>query len=211
MLFGHMPSLLCRQTQFVLMKCCLFQGESISAARGLQLKAQDKGYKDFEQTTPGPNSFFHKLIQASYQSDGEQQHLTDLQIVPPAITFILAGYDTVSNALSFTLFELAKNHEAQAKVRAEIDAFFSSFGTFPDPSLLDHFPYTQACLLVSSLLLGTKHQAVYLFPLHHLLAITIESSLTLVSPSLWHPYSYSASCFCVRVFLLGWFHMVLET
>ena len=40
--------------------------------------------------------------------------------------FMLAGYDTTSTALSFCFHVLATNLEEQAKVREEIDSYFSS-------------------------------------------------------------------------------------
>ena len=43
-----------------------------------------------------------------------------------AMVFMLAGYDTTSTALSFCFHVLAKNLEEQAKVREEIDSYFSS-------------------------------------------------------------------------------------
>ena len=43
-----------------------------------------------------------------------------------AMVFMLAGYDTTSTALSFCFHVLATNLEEQAKVREEIDSYFSS-------------------------------------------------------------------------------------
>jgi cytochrome P450 len=43
-----------------------------------------------------------------------------------AMVFMLAGYDTTSTALSFCFHVLATNLEEQAKIREEIDSYFSS-------------------------------------------------------------------------------------
>ena len=79
------------------------QGQMISAGRVIQLRAQDRGYKDFEHTKPRQNSFFHKLIRASYIEDGLAHKLSDIQIVPQAITFILAGRDPITMMNSYYL------------------------------------------------------------------------------------------------------------
>lgn len=36
--------------------------------------------------------------------------------------FFLAGYETSSNALSFAMLEIAKNHSIQVKLQQEVDA-----------------------------------------------------------------------------------------
>lgn len=48
--------------------------------------------------------------------------LTDLEIVAQSITFILAGYETTSNTLSFIMYTLATHPDVQKKLQHEIDA-----------------------------------------------------------------------------------------
>ena len=67
------------------------QSEHIPAARVIQLEGQDRGYEDFKDAVPVDNSFFHKLLRASYIVDGTKNILTDIQITPQATVFILAG------------------------------------------------------------------------------------------------------------------------
>ncbi|XP_023224262.1 cytochrome P450 3A14-like [Centruroides sculpturatus] len=47
--------------------------------------------------------------------------LTEKQIIANAVTFLAAGYDTSSSALSFCSYRLAQNPEIQEKVRLEIN------------------------------------------------------------------------------------------
>ena len=47
--------------------------------------------------------------------------LTDKEILSQAILFLLAGYDTTSNTLSFLAYNLAMNPEYQDKLCEEID------------------------------------------------------------------------------------------
>jgi len=46
--------------------------------------------------------------------------LTDEEVVAQAVIFLLAGYETSSNTLSFTLYQLAVNPDVQQKLRSEI-------------------------------------------------------------------------------------------
>ena len=47
--------------------------------------------------------------------------LTDAEIVSQSMTFILAGYETTSNALAYTTYCLAMNPDKQEKLLEEID------------------------------------------------------------------------------------------
>ena len=50
--------------------------------------------------------------------------LTDIEVVRTALSLLLAGYETTSNALAFTSYLLAVNPEVQDKLCEDIDSFF---------------------------------------------------------------------------------------
>ena len=54
---------------------------------------------------------------------GNIQCIYPLQIAAQAFVFLLAGYDTTANALSFVTYLLAINPEKEEAMVAEIDAF----------------------------------------------------------------------------------------
>ena len=56
-------------------------------------------YKDFLQL----------LIDATAEDKGEHRRLTNLEIVSQCFTFIIAGYETSSNALTYITYLLALN------------------------------------------------------------------------------------------------------
>ena len=54
-------------------------------------------------------------------NDKKSKSLTDAEILSQAVVFLLAGYDTVFNALSFITYCLATNPEQQETLCEEID------------------------------------------------------------------------------------------
>ena len=62
--------------------------------------------------------------------DGQNQNtinkkrLSDEEITSHSITFMLAGYETTANALSYTSYLLALNPHIQEKLQEEIDSYF---------------------------------------------------------------------------------------
>ena len=63
------------------------------------------------------------MIEATNESSGKK--LTDEQIVAHSRTFLLAGYETTSNALAYTAYLLALHPEVQERLCSEIDDYFS--------------------------------------------------------------------------------------
>ena len=69
------------------------------------------------------------MIDAHYKPDDEgstQQKLTDDQIVTYAASFMLAGYETTSTALSYVSYLLALNPTVQEKLQREIEDYFQN-------------------------------------------------------------------------------------
>jgi cytochrome P450 len=68
--------------------------------------------------------------------------MTDEQVRDEAMTLFLAGHETTANALAWSLFLLAKNPEARARLEAEVDAL----GHAPTYEDLERLPWTLAVL-----------------------------------------------------------------
>ena len=70
------------------------------------------------------------MIDASSDEDGStpggSRRLTDKEIVANSITFLLAGYETTSNALAYTSYLLALHPSIQDKLHAEIEEYFQN-------------------------------------------------------------------------------------
>ena len=91
--------------------------------------------------------------------------MTDRQVRDEAMTLFIAGHETTANALSWTLYLLAKNPEARAKVEDEIDAL----GRVPSYDDLKKLPYT----------LGALKEAMRLYPPAYILARRAKETVTL--------------------------------
>ncbi|KAM4820708.1 cytochrome P450 3A5-like [Thomomys bottae] len=66
--------------------------------------------------------FLQLMINSQNPKDTEfHKALSDLEVIAQSITFIMAGYETTSNALSFVMYCLATHPRVQKKVQEEID------------------------------------------------------------------------------------------
>ncbi|KAA1474441.1 cytochrome P450 [Dentipellis sp. KUC8613] len=84
------------------------------------------------------------LIKANLANDvAEDARLSDEDLVSQIPTFIFAGHETTSTALSWTLLLLCRNATAQDKLRAEVSSFPSDT---PSMEQLNAMPYLDAVL-----------------------------------------------------------------
>uniref|UniRef100_A0A8C7C129 Cytochrome P450 3A n=1 Tax=Neovison vison TaxID=452646 RepID=A0A8C7C129_NEOVI len=69
---------------------------------------------------------FLQLMIDSQNSKETDTHkaLSDLELVAQSMTFLFAGYETTSTALSFLAYELATHPDVQQKLQEEIDSTF---------------------------------------------------------------------------------------
>ncbi len=58
------------------------------------------------------------------EASASKHKLTAQDIVGSSVTFLLAGYETTANTLSFTSYLLAINPDIQERLQSEIDSYF---------------------------------------------------------------------------------------
>ena len=67
------------------------------------------------------------MIDSTVDEGGDRKcpmrQLTSEQIAGFALEFLLVGYDTTANTLSYTTYLLAMNPDVQEKLQAEIDQY----------------------------------------------------------------------------------------
>ncbi|XP_012945993.1 cytochrome P450 3A16 [Aplysia californica] len=112
-------------------------------------------------TVQSRNDFLQLLMEAMHDKDGEDDNMTPeelaalnssgvkrklnyVEVQAQALLFLLAGYETVSASLSFTLFLLALNPECLQKAQEEVDEVLQ--GKFPDYESTQSLHYLDMCL-----------------------------------------------------------------
>jgi len=88
------------------------------------------------------------LLVAARSSSQPDSRLTDEEIVAQIRTIIFAGHETTSKALTFALWELAKNRDLQEKLRTEVNEAWEKIRARGDSEFaandLESMPYLVA-------------------------------------------------------------------
>lgn len=106
--------------------------------------AVDSALADRRQDGQDYGDFLQVLADMEKEESGEPEHVKGLsqnEIYANAIIFLLAGYDTVSTAMAFTLYCLAANPACLEKAQNEVDKLGKealAHGSMADMSYLDH-------------------------------------------------------------------------
>lgn len=77
----------------------------------------------------------------SAQEEDTEGLLTNVQVRDEALTVFLAGYETMSQALTWTWYLLSQHPEVEARLHHEIDGAVRS--RLPTPGDMPHLPYTE--------------------------------------------------------------------
>ena len=64
------------------------------------------------------------MLDATEGDSATDKKMTKEQLAGFSIDFLLAGYETTANTLSYTTYLLAMNPDVQEKLQAEIDQYF---------------------------------------------------------------------------------------
>ncbi|GFR89968.1 cytochrome P450 3A11 [Elysia marginata] len=97
---------------------------------------------EVENTADNDNMSTEEASELKMSTDRKPLSRTDIQ--GQAIIFLLAGYDTVSSVMSFTLFLLAENPDCCAKLQQEIDDKLGK--RLPTYDNMQDMPYMDMCL-----------------------------------------------------------------
>jgi cytochrome P450 len=72
--------------------------------------------------SPGGRTDLLSMLVLASDAEGDGKGMTDAEVRDEAVTIFLAGHETTANALTWTWYLLSQNPEAEAKLRAEVDA-----------------------------------------------------------------------------------------
>ncbi|MBA2691237.1 MAG: cytochrome P450, partial [Rubrobacter sp.] len=123
----------------------------VPTRRNLRLKAAIRSidravYRIIEERRRrggGGDDLLALLMGARDEETGEA--MGDKQLRDEVITLFIAGHETTANALAWTFYLLAKNPEAERKLRAELDESLGTNGSRHAPTVADlpRIPYAR--------------------------------------------------------------------
>lgn len=109
------------------------------AARAVLMGAVDHVISQRRSSPSGSADLLSMLLSARDEETGEA--MTDNQLRVEVMTFLLAGQETTSLALTWTWYLLSKHPEARHRLEEEIDSVLD--GRPPEYTDLVHLPYTR--------------------------------------------------------------------
>ena len=86
-----------------------------------------------------------RMTESTDEKDGGT-YFDDEMMAEHVLTFLLAGHETTASCLAWTLWELAKDHKSQSKLRAELQALVK-VSLRPDFRQLKDSPFLDAVLM----------------------------------------------------------------
>ena len=87
----------------------------------LMIDASDEATDSSEAANTSLGCPMHQL------SNGSTRHkLSTKEIVDNSVTFLIGGYETTANTLSYASYLLAINPDIQEKLQSEIDTYFDN-------------------------------------------------------------------------------------
>lgn len=92
----------------------------------LQAQKNDVTLKQEEESKP-TEAGFATVKEFSFGNIDKRNTLSDVDLYAQCLTFFFAGFETVANALTLTIYELALNKDIQDRLREEIDEVWQSF------------------------------------------------------------------------------------
>ncbi|XP_075973978.1 cytochrome P450 9e2-like [Anticarsia gemmatalis] len=100
-----------------------------------------KGKLSFDEKTSEENAGFATVEESDVGKENVNRDWSDQDLVAQAVLFFVAGFETVSSAMSFLLYELAVNPDVQDRLAQEIkDHDIQKSGKF-DFNSIQNMPY----------------------------------------------------------------------
>ncbi|VEN53746.1 unnamed protein product [Callosobruchus maculatus] len=108
--------------------------------------AFSKTMKHREETNTKGNDFLDLLIELKKNQDLREKYAFEgVKVIAQAVQFFLAGFETTSSAISYTLYELCKHPKYQNTLREEIKATVAKDGDITYENLMG-MKYLDMCI-----------------------------------------------------------------
>lgn len=133
-------------------------------------KVRDQVYAliaEYRRNLAGREDILSLLLSAK---DEEGNGLSDPEIMDQLVTIVFAGHETTAIALAWAFYELHRNPEVLARLRAELDTLYAASGDAPDPEAIARLPFLEAVV----------NETLRLYPPVHILHRRLARPLTLL-------------------------------
>ncbi|KII91537.1 hypothetical protein PLICRDRAFT_173371 [Plicaturopsis crispa FD-325 SS-3] len=135
--------------------------ELLASAKAALISSQKDGLSQSQSQT-GARDVLSLLVRANVEEGaGNRAVMTDEDVLAQVPTFLVAGHETTSSAVTWALHELSRSPDVQAKLRAELRSVSSEA---PDMDELNALPYLEKvvreCLRVRSPVASVARVAV---------------------------------------------------
>lgn len=105
------------------------------------LNVVPKAIKDREEKNIRKKDFLDVLIEVKRQFGNNEDNLTINELAAQAFAFFTPGYDTMSTAMIFMLWEMANNRSVQEKARSEIQDVLEQYNGDLSYQTISRMPY----------------------------------------------------------------------
>lgn len=87
----------------------------------LEARRNNSTIKDDEEQNGGVDAGFATVEESAFGKDSKKKTLSDEDLYAQCLIFFFAGFDTIANALTLGIYELALNIDIQERLQKEID------------------------------------------------------------------------------------------
>jgi len=87
------------------------------------------------------------MLLLATDEEGDGGGMTDLEVRDQVMTILMAGHETITNAMTWTWYLISQHPEVEAKLHAELDSVLS--GRDPTPEDVQNLKYTRMVLAES--------------------------------------------------------------
>ncbi|KAF5337476.1 hypothetical protein D9758_013586 [Tetrapyrgos nigripes] len=107
----------------------MVQAQATMHRIGMMLVERATAEAEAEKDKPVSNDILSVLVRSNSSSTSPSQQMSTKEILSQISTFIAAGHETTSSALTWCLYALSQNPQVQTKLRAALHAIPSSSAT----------------------------------------------------------------------------------
>uniref|UniRef100_A0A0K8R3T7 Putative cytochrome p450 cyp3/cyp5/cyp6/cyp9 subfamily n=1 Tax=Ixodes ricinus TaxID=34613 RepID=A0A0K8R3T7_IXORI len=116
----------------------------------LMMDAQTTSLSDGSDPGDAENDVYSLGVDEKSNVATQRKTLTEMEAMAQCVIFLLAGQDTTSSVIAYTVYLLALHPDVQEKLRREVDECFEQYGPEPTLDVVSKLDYLN-CVISESL------------------------------------------------------------